>query len=371
MQTDIVLAKLDTARTALAEAKTIQETKKILDVAAAAEILAKRQKLGEEAVQYATSIKVEALAQLGRMLQDNPKNTGARGYGKSGVTNQYPTLEELGLDKRTSKLAQDIAALPEDKIEAVKQGVVSISKASKQVRTEENKNKPVKRSIMKTNVKLYNGDMLDVLNTLGGFDLVVADPPYNVTQWDWDKLGSRDDFLKETQNWLEAIRAHLNKEYNMFWFCSPSYAADIEILLRGLGFEIKSRIVWHRRNMANGSDAKYKFVDSWEMIFHVGNRQLNFPLNWDDSRFDVQTFAVPQTNFNDTKYHPTQKPVDLIRWLVSYGSFEGDRVLDPFAGSGTTGATCEGREYHLIECNKNYSKVIEQRFGIEAEDARF
>lgn len=210
MQTDLVLAKLDTARTALAEAKTIQETKKILDVAAAAEILAKRQKLGEEAVQYATSIKVEALAQLGRMLQDNPKNTGARGYGKSGVTNQYPTLEELGLDKRTSKLAQDIAALPEDKIEAVKQGVVSISKASKQVRTEENKNKPVKRSIMKTNVKLYNGDMLDVLNTLGGFDLVVADPPYNVTQWDWDKLGSRDDFLKETQNWLEANMDDLN-----------------------------------------------------------------------------------------------------------------------------------------------------------------
>lgn len=44
---------------------------------------------------------------------------GARGYGKSGVTNQYPTLEELGLDKRTSKLAQDIAALPEEKLEAV------------------------------------------------------------------------------------------------------------------------------------------------------------------------------------------------------------------------------------------------------------
>ena len=212
--------------------------------------------------------------------------------------------------------------------------------------------------------------MLEVLQTMGGFDLVVADPPYNVTGWEWDKLGSRDDFMAETKKWLKAIYSVLNDEYCLFWFCSPSYAADIELLFRELDMPIKSRLVWHRRNMAKGSDAKYKFVDSWEMIFHVGNRALNFPDKWDDSRFDVQTFAVPQTNFSDTKYHPTQKPVDLIRWLVSYGSFDGDKVLDPFAGSGTTAATCDGREYSLIERDSEYIKIIEQRFGVEAIDGR-
>jgi phage N-6-adenine-methyltransferase len=135
-QTDIVLQKLNTARNALAEAKTIQETKRIVDVAAAAEILAKRQKLGEEAVQYATSIKVEALAQLGRMLKETPKNKGANGVIITGnkrvpVMDDTPTLAEMGLDKKTSKLAQDIADLPEEKLEAVKRGAIALSNVKK------------------------------------------------------------------------------------------------------------------------------------------------------------------------------------------------------------------------------------------------
>lgn len=129
LTTDLVLMKLDTARFALSEAKTIQETKVILDVAAAAEILAKRQQLGEEAINYATSIKVEALAQLGRMLKEIPKNAGARGIGKSGVPVQNPTLADMGLDKKTSKLAQDIASLPDEQLEKVKNGIITISKS--------------------------------------------------------------------------------------------------------------------------------------------------------------------------------------------------------------------------------------------------
>ena len=133
---DGVVAQLDIARTALAEAKTIQETKKILDVASAAEIYAKRQQLGEEAIHYATSIKVEALAQLGRMLKETPRNKGAAGAGINQYTKEVqsqndttPTLANLGLDKKTSKLAQDIAELPEEQLEAVKTGVITLAKA--------------------------------------------------------------------------------------------------------------------------------------------------------------------------------------------------------------------------------------------------
>jgi phage N-6-adenine-methyltransferase len=141
---DSVLARLDLARTALAEAKTIQETKKILDVATAAEILAKRQEMGEEAVRYATSIKVEALAQLGRMLKEMPKNTG--GWKQKNATcgteiepqDLPPTLADMGLDKKTSKLAQDIAKLPEEKLTQVKDGVIAISKALENVHVSNN-----------------------------------------------------------------------------------------------------------------------------------------------------------------------------------------------------------------------------------------
>jgi len=134
---DSVLAKLDIARTALAEAKTIQETKQIMDVAAAAEIYAKRQKLGEEAVQYATAIKLEALRQLGNMLKETPRNGGTKFVGGnrfSGGTHwelpeNTPTLAELGIDKKTSSLAQKVAELPERQFEAVISGVATLTDA--------------------------------------------------------------------------------------------------------------------------------------------------------------------------------------------------------------------------------------------------
>jgi len=209
-------------------------------------------------------------------------------------------------------------------------------------------------------VKLYKGDMLTVLAMLDQrFDLVVADPPYGVTGYEWDKL--------DTENWLRAVIPCLKDEYHLFWFCSPRHAADIELIFREVGLEIQSRIVWHRRNMAMGSHAKNKFIDSWEMILHVGNKMLNFPPEWSDAWFDVQIHAVPQTNFGDQKLHPTQKPLSLIRRLVEFGSAPGDIVLDPFAGAGTTGAACQledARQCVLIERDGGYCRIIEGRLGV-------
>ena len=210
-------------------------------------------------------------------------------------------------------------------------------------------------------VKLYKGDMLEVLPTLEQkFDLVIADPPYGVTGYEWDKLNTRE--------WLEALMPCLKDKFHLFWFCSPQYAADIEMIFRELGLEIQSRIIWHRRNMSQGSHAKNRFIDTWEMIFHIGNKPLNFPTGWTDAWFDVQIHAVPQSNFSDKKLHPTQKPYTLIRRLVEFGS-EGSNshvILDPFAGGGTTGAACQedDRDCILIELEEGYCGIIEGRLGI-------
>lgn len=211
-------------------------------------------------------------------------------------------------------------------------------------------------------VKLYKGDMLEILLGLEQqFDLVVADPPYGITGYEWDRL--------DTENWLRAIIPCLKEKYHLFWFCSPRHAADIEMIFRGLGLEIKSRIIWHRRNMAKGSKAKNKFVDTWEMIFHVGNKPLNFPEGWTDAWFDVQTYAAPQSNFADKKLHPTQKPYSLIRRLIEFGSDQDSIILDPFAGGGTTGAACQedDRQCVLIEIEEGYCGIIEGRLRIERE----
>jgi DNA modification methylase len=215
-----------------------------------------------------------------------------------------------------------------------------------------------------SHITLIKGDMAEVLPSIGQrFDLVVTDPPYGVTEWEWDQL--------ETEHWLDVIKPTLAPEYNLFWFCSPRYAGDIEMVFRDKGLTVQSHIVWHRRNMAMGSKARGRFIDTWEMVLHAGNRDLNFPSEWSDAWFDVQTFAVPQTNFTDRKLHPTQKPEGLIQRLVEFGSFPGDKILDPFSGSGTTGAVCpDDRECVLIEREEGYVGITEGRLGIRRQNGR-
>jgi len=85
--------------------------------------------MSQESIDYAHDIKIEALAQLGRMLQETPKATGAAGLGrgKAGAKagpafTEAPTLADLGLDKKTSSIAQKLAALPPEQFEQVKAG---------------------------------------------------------------------------------------------------------------------------------------------------------------------------------------------------------------------------------------------------------
>ena len=133
IESDSVVVSMKRASTALAEAVTISQTKKIMDVAAAAEIYAKRQHLSEEAEQMAATVKVEALRKLGEMLQAAPKATAhlAPSVGSQRVPtrNSAPTLSELGLTKKESAVAQKLAALPEKSFQQVRDGHVTVAKA--------------------------------------------------------------------------------------------------------------------------------------------------------------------------------------------------------------------------------------------------
>lgn len=137
IETDAVVASMSRARMALAEAKTIQETKRIVDAAAAAEIYARRQKLGEEASELALSIKVEALRKLGEMLQATPKSSGVKLAGRDSFggtkteppNTDAPTLADLGLTKKESAVAQKLASLPEAEFQQVRDGHVTVAKA--------------------------------------------------------------------------------------------------------------------------------------------------------------------------------------------------------------------------------------------------
>lgn len=131
VETDAVVATMSRARAALAEAKTIQETKRIVDAAAAAEIYAKRQKLGDEASDLALSIKVEALRKLGEMLHATPRSKARFNESTKSEPslNDAPSLSDLGLTKKESAIAQKLAALSESDFQQVRDGHVTVSKA--------------------------------------------------------------------------------------------------------------------------------------------------------------------------------------------------------------------------------------------------
>lgn len=137
VESDGVILSMRRASTALAEAVTISQTKKIVDVAAAAEIYARRQHLSEEAEQMAVTVKVEALRKLGEMLQAAPKNEGRKLAGRDSFggakteppKNAPPTLAELGLTKKESAVAQKLAAMPAKDFQQVRDGHVTVAKA--------------------------------------------------------------------------------------------------------------------------------------------------------------------------------------------------------------------------------------------------
>ena len=146
IESDSVIASMTRASFALAEAVTVSQTKTIIDVARAAEIYAKRQHLSESAISQATSVKVEAMRKLGEILQSTPKNQGAKG---SAVPNRNrahldptPTLDELGLSKKESAIAQKLAGLSEEAFEQVREGSVTIAKALAAVKADKEASKP-------------------------------------------------------------------------------------------------------------------------------------------------------------------------------------------------------------------------------------
>jgi len=215
-------------------------------------------------------------------------------------------------------------------------------------------------------IQIIQGDAFDLFKTIPdkSIDCIVCDPPYNVTEHEWDKFSSDEEFFAFIENILVDSRRVLKDDYQFYLFCSSKYQADIELMVRKY-FDIKSRIIWVRRNMSMGRTGTNKFLQIYDMVFHCGNTDLNFPSEWGSERFDVQEVAVPQSNFKDKKVHPTQKPMELIRSFVELSTHIGDQVLDPFAGSGTTVVACKKlkRQCIAFEQDVNYIKIMESRLN--------
>jgi hypothetical protein len=206
IETDAVVASMNRARLALSEAKTIQQTKLIVDTAAAAEIYARRQKLGEEASNLALSIKIEALRKLGGMLEQTPRASGVKKAGTvlggSKVElpkNDAPTLAELGLTKKESALAQKLNTLPEEDYQQVRDGNISVAKAIAAV--DAGKTKAKSKPKAKTGTKSAPASAAPA-------PLHAVAPTGDVTN-DADTGQSLDELIAEIQKENEQLHAQL------------------------------------------------------------------------------------------------------------------------------------------------------------------
>lgn len=232
---------------------------------------------------------------------------------------------------------------------------------------------------------LYNKDCIEVLKTLkpNSIDLIFADPPYflsnggksihsgkvvSVNKGDWDDKSKYDNHLLFTKEWLQQSFRVL-KYGGSIWISGTVHNIfDVKNYLDEIGFKIINIIVWHK------SDPppliyKNKFKFSYELIIwakkdgkHTFNYKDMFAVE-DEEMQDVWT--IPAVGMSEKKfgYHPTQKPEALLERIIRACSNEGDIVLDPFSGSGTTCYVAKklNRKYIGIEKNKEYFDISKRR----------
>jgi len=220
--------------------------------------------------------------------------------------------------------------------------------------------------------KIYCIDALEGLKQLDdeSIDLVVTDPPYNVLRSnknlekaDWDHFKTLDDFLLFTKKWMGECYRVLKKNSVLYTFWSQKYMKEFWNLEQP--FAIKRMIIWHHPNCTKGFNSR-EYLWTYDPIFYCikgkGHKFNGSFLQKDN--VDVFKFATPQTNYKkDKQVHFLQKPLELVKKLIKNSSDEGDLVLDPFMGSGTTAIACLelNRRFIGFEINPDYVEMAYRR----------
>ena len=209
--------------------------------------------------------------------------------------------------------------------------------------------------------QIIQGDCLEVMKTFPDkcVDLVLTDPPYGMdyqSSWRTDKYDKIDGDI--SLEWLpiflsEAFRV-MKDNTHIYLFCNDYAISDFRRELEKAGFTPKRALVWIKNNHTSG-DLEGDYANKTEFIIwaHKGRRKLNG--NRDTNVIHEKRQA--------TEYHPTQKPVDLMRYLIEKSTTDSDTILDPFLGSGTTAVACKQlkRNFIGIEISKDYCNIAQKR----------
>lgn len=261
---DTILAKLGRARALLAEARDATDAKKVADLARAAEVYARRQKLSQEAIDYAHAVKVDAMTLMGEFLKAKPPNPGARGSagpgrGKRGAKTEprfaATTLADLGIGKKESAAAQVLFDLKKKHAalhEQVRRGDKTVTQVKRGL-------KDAARDGRRQANRAKVAQVASPVELVGvvHFPTIVIDPP-----WDWGDEGDADQLGRARPDYatwpiekvaqlpvggLSDVDCHL-----YLWITNRSLPKGFA-LLEGWGFRYVTCLTWCKPHFGMGN----------------------------------------------------------------------------------------------------------------------
>ena len=206
------------------------------------------------------------------------------------------------------------------------------------------------------NITLKNGDCLELMKELpdGSIDTVITDPPYNISNYgnsltkkgndivradfgEWDKWDTQEEYFNWCIDWIKILEKKVVEKGSFYVFFDNHYADHLTWLIeKATSFRQKCPLIIVKNNPIPHV-RKTNFRSAFERVTlfvkDVDKKPKTFNFLSQEKMKNVLFYNIGQ---NQT-IHPTEKPMKIIKQFIEVSSNEGDTILDPFMGSGTTG----------------------------------
>ncbi|RID92956.1 site-specific DNA-methyltransferase [Gemmobacter lutimaris] len=244
--------------------------------------------------------------------------------------------------------------------------------------------------------QIIAGDCIEAMNSLpaGSVDLIFADPPYNLqlkgelhrpdnskvdaVDDHWDQFSSFSAYDRFTREWLTAARRLLKPAGAIWVIGSYHNIFRVGVAMQDAGFWMLNDVVWRKSNPMPNFRGKRLTNAHETLIWASRDEAAKYTFNYEalkalndgvqmrsDWVLPICTGHERLKDENGDKAHPTQKPESLLHRILIATTNPGDVVLDPFFGTGTTGAVAKmlGRDFIGIEREESYRKVATERIA--------
>ena len=252
------------------------------------------------------------------------------------------------------------------------------------------------KNSLSTRNSILIGDSTELLREMPdkSVDMVFADPPYNLqlkgelnrpdnsrvdgVDQDWDKFESLRTYDQFTHDWLAEARRVMTDDATIWVIGSYHNIFRVGAILQDLGFWVLNDVIWRKTNPMPNFRGR-RFTNAHEtLIWAAKSEKSKYTFNYDSMKamnddlqmrsdwlFPLCTGGERLKDAKGEKAHPTQKPEALLHRIILASSKPDDVILDPFFGTGTTGAVAKklGRDFIGLERDQTYACLADERIA--------